>query len=196
MKPWWSRRERRTAAGHERSCKYGNNKSQTPHDIYHPFALDVCQRRSHKSKVPYNDLFNAISSHAGSSNIGQHGISVKSWVTVDCCAVSQSAPSLSLQLRAFRGSTIPTPAQIKLHHCRPAAGDGAHNTKSIHTDVRVNRQARAQAVKLARICYRNVYIWVGRAETWPEAQWNKDHVEIDLIHPNHSQKPQKKTRRN
>lgn len=37
----------------------------------------------------------------------------------------QSAPRLSLQLRAFRGSAFPTPAQIKLHHCSPAAGDGA-----------------------------------------------------------------------
>lgn len=82
----------------------------------------------------------------------------------------QSAPSLSLQLRAFRGSAFPTPAQIKLHHCGPAAGDDAHNTKTIHTDWRVNRPARAQAATLARICYRNVYIWVGRAETWPEAQ--------------------------
>lgn len=55
----------------------------------------------------------------------------------------QSAPSLSLQLRAFRGSAFPTPAQIKLHHCRPAAGDSAHNTKTIRTDWRVNRPARA-----------------------------------------------------
>lgn len=77
-------------------------------------------------------------------------------------SVRPPASSLGQQLRAFRGSKIPTAARIKPHHCRPAAREGARSTDTSHTDMRVNRHMQPQWPKSA--------LWAGENETWPQAQ--------------------------